>query len=83
MHIRWTMGGQSLAGITLRQVTKKYGSMKVLNGIDLAIADGEFLTLVDKFCCLVEGKPLPHIYFGNSSIRHFTPQQKIPICKCY
>ncbi|WP_299848490.1 ABC transporter ATP-binding protein [uncultured Roseovarius sp.] len=40
-----------MAGITLRQVTKKYGTLSVLNGIDLDIADGEFLTLVGPSGC--------------------------------
>ena len=40
-----------MAGIKLRQVTKKYGSLNVLNSIDLDVADGEFLTLVGPSGC--------------------------------
>ena len=44
-------GEIELAGITLRQVSKSYGNLSVLNGIDLEIADGEFLTLVGPSGC--------------------------------
>ena len=40
-----------MAGITLRQISKTYGTLSVLNGIDLEIADGEFLTLVGPSGC--------------------------------
>lgn len=40
-----------MAGIALRQVTKTYGALSVLNGIDLDIADGEYLTLVGPSGC--------------------------------
>ena len=40
-----------MAGIKLRQVTKKYGSINVLNSINLDVADGEFLTLVGPSGC--------------------------------
>ena len=45
------MGGDNLAGITLKGVTKTYGSQSVLNNINLDIADGEFLTLVGPSGC--------------------------------
>ena len=45
------MGGDNLAGITLKGVTKTYGSQSVLNDINLDIADGEFLTLVGPSGC--------------------------------
>ena len=45
------MGGDNLAGITLKGVTKTYGSQSVLNDINLNIADGEFLTLVGPSGC--------------------------------
>ena len=45
------MGGNNLAGITLKGVTKTYGSQSVLNDINLDIADGEFLTLVGPSGC--------------------------------
>ena len=40
-----------MAGITLKGVTKTYGSQSVLNDINLDIADGEFLTLVGPSGC--------------------------------
>ena len=40
-----------MARIILEGVTKSYGSTKVLNNIDLDIADGEFLTLVGPSGC--------------------------------
>ena len=45
------IGGDNLAGITLKGVTKTYGSQSVLNDINLDIADGEFLTLVGPSGC--------------------------------
>ena len=40
-----------MASIRLQGVTKTFGSTRVLNGIDLDIADGEFLTLVGPSGC--------------------------------
>lgn len=40
-----------MAGISLRGITKNFGSTRVLKGIDLDIADGEFLTLVGASGC--------------------------------
>ncbi|XXK30654.1 ABC transporter ATP-binding protein [Rhodobacteraceae bacterium nBUS_24] len=40
-----------MAGITLSGVTKSYGGLSVINGIDLDIHDGEFLTLVGPSGC--------------------------------
>ncbi len=39
------------AGITLRGISKRFGAATVLDGIDLAIAPGEFLTLVGPSGC--------------------------------
>jgi len=40
-----------MAGITLNQITKSFGDTDVLKGIDIDIADGEFLTLVGPSGC--------------------------------
>jgi len=40
-----------MAGITLKNITKKFDDTEVLKGIDLDIADGEFLTLVGASGC--------------------------------
>ena len=40
-----------MAGITLSGITKNFGNTRVLNRIDLDIADGEFLTLVGPSGC--------------------------------
>jgi len=40
-----------MAGISLSNITKSYGETKVLKGIDVDIADGEFLTLVGPSGC--------------------------------
>lgn len=40
-----------MAGITLRGVTKAFGSTQVLKGVDLAVADGEFISLVGPSGC--------------------------------
>ena len=40
-----------MARVELRSITKSFGSVPVLAGIDLDIADGEFLTLVGASGC--------------------------------
>lgn len=40
-----------MAGIALRGITKAFGATQVLKGIDLAIADGEFIALVGPSGC--------------------------------
>ena len=40
-----------MAGIALSGVTKSYGGQSVINGVDLDIHDGEFLTLVGPSGC--------------------------------
>ncbi len=40
-----------MAGITLRNICKSFGTVAALNGIDLEIKDGEFLTLVGPSGC--------------------------------
>ena len=45
-----------MARITIRGITKKYGALDILKGIDLDIADGEFLTLVGLTALVVGGE---------------------------
>jgi multiple sugar transport system ATP-binding protein len=40
-----------MASLTIRNLTKRYGSVEVLKGIDLALEDGEFLVLLGPSGC--------------------------------
>jgi multiple sugar transport system ATP-binding protein len=40
-----------VAGVDLQGITKSFGSTRVLEGIDLAVGDGEFMTLVGPSGC--------------------------------
>ena len=40
-----------MASLNLHGIEKSYGSLKVVHGIDLAIADGEFIVLVGPSGC--------------------------------
>jgi len=40
-----------MASVTLKQVQKDYGSLRILHGVDLEIADGEFVVLVGPSGC--------------------------------
>ena len=40
-----------MAEVKLRNVTKQYGDLKVIHGIDLAVADGEFVVIVGPSGC--------------------------------
>ncbi len=40
-----------MAGLTLRDVRKKYGAVDVMHGVDLEIADGEFVVFVGPSGC--------------------------------
>lgn len=40
-----------MAGVTIRQVSKHFGNVHVLDGLDLSIADGEFVVLVGPSGC--------------------------------
>jgi len=37
-----------MAGLTLRDVRKRYGDVQVMHGVDLDIEDGEFVVFVTK-----------------------------------
>ena len=40
-----------MATITLEKIVKRYGNVQAINGIDLEIADGEFVALVGPSGC--------------------------------
>ena len=40
-----------MASVTLQHVEKDYGSLRILHGVDLEIADGEFVVLVGPSGC--------------------------------
>ena len=40
-----------MASVTIDKVQKTYGNHKVIHGIDITIADGEFVTLVGPSGC--------------------------------
>ena len=40
-----------MASVTVKDVSKAYGSVKVMDGLDLAIADGEFVVLLGPSGC--------------------------------
>lgn len=40
-----------MTGVTLQKVTKRYGDVEVIHGVDLAIADGEFCVFVGPSGC--------------------------------
>ncbi|MBP0573526.1 ABC transporter ATP-binding protein, partial [Mycobacterium tuberculosis] len=40
-----------MAGLTLEGVTKDFGAHRIIHGVDLAIADGEFVVLVGPSGC--------------------------------
>ena len=40
-----------MAGVTIQAIDKSYGALAVLNGVDLEIADGEFVVLVGPSGC--------------------------------
>ncbi len=44
-------GGNSLATLDIRKVVKAYGSLPILHGVEIAVADGEFLVLVGPSGC--------------------------------
>src|SRR6201995_3736812 len=40
-----------MAKVHVRQVTKRYGELEVIHGIDLDVADGEFIVIVGPSGC--------------------------------
>jgi lactose/L-arabinose transport system ATP-binding protein len=46
-----TRGTDTMAGVELKDVIKKYGDVQVIHGIDLQIEDGEFCVFVGPSGC--------------------------------
>lgn len=75
-----------MAKVTLSSIAKSFGSTKVLGGVDLDIADGEFLTLVGPSGCgkstlirIIAG--LEHqdggsVAIGGSGVDHLLPHER-------
>ena len=68
-----------MASVTIRNVRKSFGSVEVLNGIGIAIADGEFVTLVGPSGC---GKStLLRMIAGLESISGGDDRDRRPHCQ--
>src|SRR5882672_8132859 len=75
-----------MADIQLRQITKRFGPVEVCRGIDLDIADGEFVTLLGPSGCgktttlhLIAGLEDPtsgEIVMGGQSVNFLTPFER-------
>ena len=46
MSVECVGGSAAVASVHLQNLTKKYGATTALQGLSLAVADGEFLVLV-------------------------------------
>src|SRR6202011_3012662 len=44
-------GGPTLAGVRVRNVVKRYGTIQVMHGVSVDIEDGEFVVLVGPSGC--------------------------------
>jgi len=75
-----------MADVQLRQITKRFGPVEVCRGIDLDIADGEFVTLLGPSGCgktttlhLIAGLEDPtsgEIVMGGHSVNLLTPFER-------
>jgi multiple sugar transport system ATP-binding protein len=75
-----------MASISLKGISKSFGATGVLSGIDLAIADGEFITLVGPSGCGkstliriiagLEPQSAGSIEIGGRSIDHLRPHER-------
>jgi multiple sugar transport system ATP-binding protein len=75
-----------MADVQLRQITKRFGPVEVCRGIDLDIADGEFVTLLGPSGCgktttlhLIAGLEDPtsgEIVMGGQSVNLLTPFER-------
>ena len=75
-----------MASLTLSGIAKSFGDTAVLKGIDLAIEDGEFLTLVGPSGCGkstliriiagLEGQDEGSIAIGGESVDHLRPHER-------
>lgn len=70
--------GRDVAGISLSKIEKSFGETRVLNGIDIDVTDGEFLTLVGPSGCGkstllriiagLEAQTSGDVHIGNRSV---------------
>ncbi|MCC2652070.1 MAG: transporter ATP-binding protein [Microvirga sp.] len=75
-----------MASVELKSIGKSFGSTPVLGGIDLAVADGEFMTLVGPSGCGkttliriiagIESQDAGAVLIGGSSIDHLRPHER-------
>jgi multiple sugar transport system ATP-binding protein len=75
-----------MAGLELRNVAKSYGAVKVIEGINLSIADGEFVALVGPSGCGkstilrmiagLEDITGGQIAIGNEVVNELTPRER-------
>ena len=75
-----------MAAVELRSIAKSFGPVGVLRGIDLSIADGEFLTLVGPSGCgkstllrVIAGLEMQDsgaVSIGGASVDHLRPHER-------
>ena len=75
-----------MAAVELQSIVKSFGATPVLRGIDLAVADGEFMTLVGPSGCGkttliriiagIESQDSGSVLIGGSAIDHLRPHER-------
>jgi multiple sugar transport system ATP-binding protein len=75
-----------MAGVTIRELRKSYGAVEVIHGLDLDVADGEFLVLVGPSGCGkstllrmiagLEGISSGRIAIGDRVVNHLPPAER-------
>ena len=75
-----------MAGVTIRELRKAYGAVEVIHGLDLDVADGEFVVLVGPSGCGkstllrmiagLEGITSGRIAIGDRVVNHLPPAER-------